>query len=250
MKKNVSFLLCSSMLVLCLAFTAHGGQKLTIVRGQDFPPYHFLDQQGKETGFLIEIITQVGKALDLEINFEQYPWSRCLHLVKTGQADAMMNLFKTRERAEFMYFLDNILAHEVNRFFKLKSSPVSFTGDLASLGDIRIGSIRNYSYGKVFDETIGLNILRLETEKALILNLASQRCDIILGNEIVLQTLADQMETDKKIIPTGPGITNDPLYIGFSKARKHKDLAADFSRELNLFKTTPAHKKILRSYGL
>ncbi len=250
MKKFISFLFFLSILALCFALTAHGSQKLTIVRGQDFPPYHFLDQDGRETGFIIDIITQVGKNLNLKISFEQYPWSRCLHLVKTGQADAMMNLFKTRERTEFMYFFDNILAHEVNRFFKLKSSPVSFTGDLASLGDMKIGGIRNYSYGKTFDGTIGLKVLRLETEKALILNLANQRCDIILGNEIVLQTLADQLKPGEQIVPTGPGITNDPLYIGFSKARKHKDLAADFSRELNQFKTTQAHKKILRSYGL
>ncbi len=248
MRKLILFSLFLSIMAMTVA--VHGGQKLTILRGQDFPPYHFLDQTGRENGFLIDIITQVGKALDLEIKFEQYPWSRCLHLVKTGQADAMMNLFKTIERTEFMYFFNNILTHEVNRFFKLKSSPVSFTGDLASLGDIRIGGIRNYSYGKVFDETIGLNILRLETEKALVLNLASQRCDIILGNEIVLQTLASQIMPGKKIIPTGPGITNDPLYIGFSKAREHKDLATDFSRELNLFKASQAHKDILKHYGL
>ncbi|MCG8634289.1 MAG: transporter substrate-binding domain-containing protein [Desulfobacterales bacterium] len=65
------------------------------------PPYHFVDGAGRETGFIIEIITRVSSAMGRSVTFEQYPWSRCLRMMKSGEADAMMNLFKTPEREAF-----------------------------------------------------------------------------------------------------------------------------------------------------
>jgi len=239
------------ILVSALIFstgTVYAGP-LTIVRGQDFPPYHFLDSAGKETGFIVEIINHVSRELNLEIRFAQYPWSRCLKMVETGEADAMMNLFKTRERMTFMYFTDNELTREVNQFFKLRTNPVTFTGNMNTLKRLRIGVIRNYSYGTKFDEfSPKLNILRLETEKALILNLVGQRCDVILGNDIVLKSLAAKLPGGENIISSGPGISDDPLYLGFSKARGHKELAEKFSRALQQFKGSKIHKRIIKKY--
>lgn len=238
------------LLILSAAAPLWANQKLTIVRGQDFPPYHFIDNQGKETGFVIEIINRVGLSMGKNIEYKQLPWTRCLFMVKSGQADAMMNLFKTDERKEFLYFSNNIISHEVNRFFKLESSPASFSGDLASFADARFCTIRNYSYGKAFDSMTFSRMIRLETEKALVLSLANERCELILGNELVIKILARQLTPEKKLTPLSPSITNDPLYVGFSKARGHKALADQFSIQLNKFKTTPAYKDILEAYQL
>lgn len=238
------------ILILIAAAPLWADRKLTIVRGQDFPPYHSLDKEGKETGFVVDIIDQVSKSMGKEIEYKQLPWTRCLFMVKSGQADAMMNLFKTDERQEFIYFGDNILSHEVNRFFKLESSPAYFSGDLASLADARFCAIRNYSYGKIFDRMTFSRMVRLETEKGLVLSLANKRCELILGNELVIEVLARQLSPQKKIIPLSPSITNDPLYIGFSKARGHKVLADQFSFQLKKFKTTPAYKDLLGAYKL
>ncbi len=241
----------TAMLVFCMLSGSVHASSLMIVRGQDFPPYHFLDKNGKETGFIVEIITQVAETLNLDIEFSQYPWSRCLKMVETGEADAMMNLFKTQERQAYMYFSENILALEVNRFFKLDTSPVSFDGNIQGLKGLRIGAIRNYSYGKTFDELSSqLNILRLETEKSLLLNLFNKRCDIILGNDIVLNTLAKEISGGERLVSIGPRITQDPLYLGFSKIRGHKTLSDKFSIALKRFKVTPEYQHILEKYGL
>ena len=150
-----------------------------------------------------------------------------------------------------MYFADNILTREVNQFFTLKSAPISFDGNFDTLKGYRIGAVRNYSYGNKFDTfSPKLNVLRLETENALLLNLVNKRCDIILGNSIVLALLAKQVPGGQDIVPCGPGITNDPLYIGFSKAKGHKILAEKFSDALKQFKASGAYSQILVKYGL
>lgn len=222
---------------------------ITIVRGQDFPPYHFIDQSGNPSGFAVEIIRSVADGMNIQIEFKQYPWSRCLKLVELGMADAMMNLFKTRERKGFMYFSNNILAYEVNQFFKLEETSLEYTGDLSELFPFRIGAIRNYSYGPVFDAVKFDNIFRLETETSLIRSLFNKRSDIIIGNDRVIKMLIKKLGGQTLVKPMFPIVSQAPLYIGFSKARGHKKLSDDFSKVLSKFKKSKTYIKIMNKYN-
>lgn len=246
MKKSI---LMAFFLIL-MTSNVYAGPEITIVRGQDFPPYHFFDETDTESGFLIEIILSVSATMNMEVTFKQYPWSRCLEAVKKGRADAMMNLFKTKERLEFMYFSDNILAYEVNRFFKLKTVAVDYSGDLTALTSLKMGGIRNYSYGPEFDAMTFPRIFRLETEEDLIKSLINKRCDIIVGNETVIHLLKNRMGLDDVIESISPQVSKAPLYLGFSKVKKHKGLSEKFSSVLNQFKQTKPYTDILKKYGL
>lgn len=76
---------------------SYADEPITIVRAQDFPPYHYLDKTGIEKGFVIETINDVAKRMGINVEYKQFPWSRCIHMVEKGYADAMMNLFKTKK---------------------------------------------------------------------------------------------------------------------------------------------------------
>ncbi|MCP3942175.1 MAG: transporter substrate-binding domain-containing protein [Desulfobacteraceae bacterium] len=236
--------------LIIMTTSTHAGQHITIVRGQNFPPYHYLDENGSETGFLIDIIRSTAASMDLDVQFKQYPWSRCLHMMKVGTADAMMNLFKTKERVQFLDFPDTPLAYEVNSFFKLKKIPVDYSGDMTVLNPFRIGFIRNYSYGPVFDAMNFPRTVMFETEQDLIKSLVKGNRQIVVGNKIVLQLLIRQMGFENHIDILSPAVSNDPLYIAFSKVRGHKQIAMQFSDALKQFKTTLAYKAILKKYDL
>ena len=245
--------IAATAILLCLLLVSlvQAGQQITVLRGQDFPPYHYLDHGGRETGILVELIQKAASRLDLTVRFRQFPWSRCLRMLKDGKADAMMNLFKTKNREAFMVFSQTPLAREVNRFFTLNGKDLTFTGDMTRLTGLKIGAVRNYSYGKAFDEAASrLTLLRLETEKSMLMNLIQGRCDMIIGNEVVIRALADQAGVAQRVIPLGPKLTNDPLYIGFSRARGHRDLARKFSNALKAVKTSPEYRSRLHAYGL
>jgi len=232
-----------------ISFPAFANSGIVIVRGQDFPPYHFIDQSGAEAGFVIEIIQSVVASINMQVKFKQYPWSRCLLMVEKGRADAMMNLFKTKERMAFMHFSENVIAHEVNRFFKLKNTPINYSGELLSLSPFKIGAIRNYSYGQKFDQVVFPKIFRLETEENLVKSLVNKRCDIILGNADVMEILIKKMGVENIVESISPTISNEPLFIGFSKAKGHKELSDNFSKALGQFKTTRHYTDILKKYN-
>ena len=133
----------------------------------------------------------------------------------------------------------------------MKQTNLDFTGDLLALQGLKLGAVRNYSYGKAFDTVADrLNVLRFETGKALIKSLTGRRCDVIIGNEVVIKTLAGRIHDTARIKSVGPKLTDDPLYIGFSRARGHKALAGQFSRALKVVKDSLDYKKILKTYGL
>ena len=244
MKTNLIFLIFIS--IMCS--TAFAKSPITILRGQDFPPYHFLEKSGEPTGFIIEIIQAVADEINIEIQFEQYPWSRCLRMMEAGKADAMMNLFMTEKRKKFLYFSNNILVYEINQFFKRKQTLIQFHGDLSTLLDSRIGAIRNYSYGSDFDSLDFKNVFRLETETTLIKALLNKRCDLIIGNDVVIRMLINKMGVGNTVEPVFPIVSKEPLYIGFSKILGHKKLSENFSEALHRFRNNSAYENLLKRY--
>ncbi len=91
---------------------------------------------------------------------------------------------------------------------------------------------------------------QLETEKELINSLINLRCEIIIGNKLTVQELINQMGYKDKIIRLKQDVSRDPLYIGFSKAQGHAELARQFSDALNKFKSSTEYKNILQKYSI
>lgn len=234
----------------CILFPGqcNAEQTITIVRGQEFPPYHYMGSNGKIEGFVVEIIQETARLTGIRVKFEQFPWSRCLKRVKSGQADAMMNLFKTKKRENFLCFEENILSYETNTFFVLSTSKITFDGQFASIAPYKIGTIRNYSYGPDFDKFIFPGKYQLETEQELINSLNNLRGQVILGNKVTVQKLIDKMGLGNAFKALSPDVSSEPLYLGFSKVRGHEKLAKRFSDHLKEFKTTAAYTNILEKY--
>ncbi len=239
-----------AILIFVISFfpAAYAADTLIIVRGQDFAPYHYRDDSKVEKGFIIEIINNVTRQMGIKVRYQQYPWSRCINMMKQGTADAMMNLFKTPERTSFMVFTDNILAYETNTFFYPADKKLSFHGDIKSLTSYKLGTIRNYSYGKEFDAIAFPKKFPLETESQLINALIKKRCDIIIGNKLVISRYLKDKQLDRQIRALSPDVSKDPLYIGFSKVKDHEKLADSFSRHLKAFKASPEYRNIIQAY--
>ncbi|MCP4722401.1 MAG: amino acid ABC transporter substrate-binding protein, partial [Desulfobacteraceae bacterium] len=62
--------------------------------------------------------------------------------------------------------------------------------------------------------------------------------------------LLKQMGLENRVKALSPGVSNDPLYLGFSKERGHKALAKKFSDQLKQFKKTKVFRALIQKYGL
>ena len=168
-------------------------EKIVILRAGDWAPYHFENEEGNLQGFLIDIIREVSEKANIEVEFKNIPsWTRCLMMMQNGEADAFMPLFKSEERENYMYFLDeNVLFYEKDVFISLKKAKIDFDGNLENMKDYFIGTVRGYSYGKAFDSADYLKKVEDNNEEQLLkLLLSGDRYQVVVGDQRVFTYIA------------------------------------------------------------
>ena len=237
------------LLILFYPFALHAEQKsLHIAISTGYPPFYFFNEKEEPTGICIDIIHQVAKAMNLDVQFSSFPWKRMIHNGKEGSVDAIMPLFKTAERETFLHYPANHLILEDNSFYTLQSSPLRYSGKLDDVLDRYIGVIQGYSYGEEFDNKRFKNKTAVGSDDQLIQLVLNNRVEMAIGNSMVVNYLAAQQNTAGKIKFLLPPVTENPLYIGFSKKLISAEFVEQFSQALEAFKATDDYTKIIELY--
>jgi polar amino acid transport system substrate-binding protein len=222
--------------------------ELVVGTSTGYPPYYFTEN-GELSGFCVDIIRHTTRSLGLTVVFKQYPWKRMLRNGRDGQVDAVMPLFKTPAREQFLLFPDVAIAHEENSFFIHKDAPIKFSGDLHDIADYAVGVVAEYSYGSAFDKAAYLKKVIARNELNLMRMFKFRRFEVGLGNWQVVSYFARKVGGIDDLVFLEPPITRSPLYLAFSRQKGHTDLIADFSRALRRFKTTSTYRNILKRYS-
>lgn len=222
--------------------------KLLIVH-TDWFPYTY-QENGKSLGFEIEVFKEVMKQMNIEVEFVEYPWKRCLNALENGSADGLISLLKTPEREKFTYYPDTHISVSKTVFFTQKDKEIQFNGSYEGLKNYRIGVVLGFSYGEAFDKADYLqkdNAVNVET---IIKKILAGRNDLGAENQAVINATAIKLGVKDQIKFIEPPIHTNKLYVGFSKAKGHEKLCKDFSKALAEFKATDNYNKILEKYGI
>ncbi|MFT4929406.1 MAG: polar amino acid transport system substrate-binding protein [Phenylobacterium sp.] len=95
---------CCYLLILMCLNTVANSCELT-VRTYIFPPLAMKDKDNQWQGMDIETTKALLDMAGCRFSFIDMPWARGLRMVKQGQIDAILNVTKTKERAEYLYFV-------------------------------------------------------------------------------------------------------------------------------------------------
>jgi PAS domain S-box-containing protein len=128
-----------SILVIALCFAVPvqpvlgapgGGNRPKIIVGGDHsnPPYEFLEN-GKPTGFNIELMKAVADAEGLEVEFRLGPWGEVRRQLEQGKIDALAGMYYSPERNRLFDFS---VPHTMvtSAIFVRKGSPVRSIDDI------------------------------------------------------------------------------------------------------------------------
>jgi PAS domain S-box-containing protein len=90
---------CIIIIVLLLAGPASGADKLKVIAGGDHnnPPYEFLEN-GKPTGFNIELMRAVAEATGMDVEFRLGPWEKVRDDLVQGRIDALTGMYYSAQR--------------------------------------------------------------------------------------------------------------------------------------------------------
>lgn len=112
-----------------------------------FPPYEFANPIGKALGFDVEVIDQVFKAIDMEVQFKFVPWNRVINTVKKGEAAGYFSCAYKKEREAYSYYTD-VLSTATQGIIVRRGFDVSNIRYVADLKNIRVGSVEGYAANK------------------------------------------------------------------------------------------------------
>ncbi|MDM8539060.1 transporter substrate-binding domain-containing protein [Desulfobacterales bacterium HSG17] len=251
MKFQKLTLIFSGLIIFLLFISSSSyakNDKLRIVF-TDWFPYTYMENN-KASGFEIDIFKEVMNSMQKEVEFVIYPWERCLHVLKKGDADALISLIKNFEREKFTYFPDENISLSKTMFFTTADQNINFDGNYEKLKQFTIGIIAGFSYGDKFDNANYLKKDKSKNTEMLIKKLIGGRNDIIAENQAVILSNSLKMGLGNKIKVLETPIHYKKLYVGFSRAKKHKKLCDEFSKRLKEFKNTSSYISILDKYGI
>lgn len=212
-----------------------------------WPPYVF-EEEGEAAGVDYDVMMAVFKEMGISVDFEFYPWNRCIEMLKQKRADAILGIGLNDERKTFLYYPREPVSLSANVLLYARGSG----SDAASLADIagtRVGVSPGYSYSDDFDAADNFTRDEAQSFEAHIRKLLVGRIDYFMVDEAVGLYKANWLGVGDKVAVSTlryPGTGN---FVGFSQKRGNKDLAARFSAALVEFKKTAEYQEILAAYG-
>jgi len=208
--KRTTLTLIVLLLVLVLAACQQGGDdshlaeireagKMVVGTSADYPPFEYVDENGEFAGFDIELIQEIGRRMDLEVEIQDMPFDSLLAAVQEGKIDLSISAFNYDEErdqsvdfTEPYYFAeDAILVAE--EFAGTIDAPEQLADYVVGTqtGTTQDGWVtENLVDAGLMDEA---NLFRYERIDQAALDLQAGRIDAILMESVVARTLAEDM---------------------------------------------------------
>jgi two-component system cell cycle sensor histidine kinase/response regulator CckA len=140
------------LLILCLVAALAAGEAVRILHAPDYPPYEYLDEQGRPQGAFIELYRLWAARSGREAVFVSMPFSTALAALADGRGDVFTAMTWTAERARTYDFAPAFLT-ERNHIIVLADDRAAVPADL-----------RGRTVGIVAEEVVGAELLRLGAE--------------------------------------------------------------------------------------
>ncbi|MDK1285834.1 substrate-binding periplasmic protein [Pseudoalteromonas umbrosa] len=228
--------------------------KADVVRfiAEDLPPYHFLNEQGKADGVLVEIAKALKAHSGLEAKFDILPMARAHHELQTKSDVVMLAWLKTPSRAKNYQFL-GVMCQTSASLMGLKSNIISLSS-LEQAKQYRVSTIRGY-YSEQYLKKAGFSeehdLVLASHYKSMWHMLYRGRTDFVLTNTRTLQRELDELGLDPALLESKLTLHDFPselhlaanLQFPKSQARKIQD-------SLKAIKLSGRYDEIVRKWRL
>ncbi|MCG8572651.1 MAG: transporter substrate-binding domain-containing protein [Spirochaetes bacterium] len=227
-------------------FLSTAQEKILIVT-EAWPP--FVIQEGNTpSGFDYEVMLAVFQKMNYQVDFKFYPWKRCIEMIKTKKAHAILDISINDERLEYIYFPDEKISDSESVLFYKKGRKFTFNS-LHDLTNYKVGTTHGYSYSEEFDNATHFIKEPAKDISSNFKKLVGGRIHLFICNKNVGLYELKKMGLLKEVDYLPKAVTGSHNYVGFSMMSGHDELAKKFSQELRAFKKTNTYKKILAKYG-
>jgi len=218
-----------------------------------YPPHTIASGGTSTKGTKTEIVLALAKAKGFKAEVQILPWARCQEEVKKGRIDAILPLFKTPEREEFLQFSQKVMEQDSAFFYRKTQFKNGLKWNrFQDLKTYRLGMVRESSIDKTLEDVFTSDerqIFRAHDAKNLIQLLTAERVDLIALDRLVGSFLIRENNLQSQLESSRQKIRSESVYFGVSKSARGNDLLVSINSFLNDPNGPKVVRKILENYS-
>uniref|UniRef100_A0A831XE68 histidine kinase n=1 Tax=Geobacter metallireducens TaxID=28232 RepID=A0A831XE68_GEOME len=213
----------------------------TIVVGgdRDYPPYEFIDQNGKPAGYNVELTRAIAEIMGMKVEFRLGAWSEMLSALKSGRVDVLQGISWSEKRARQIDFTPphTIVYHAI---FARRDSPPA--GSLEELRGKKVALHRDgIMHEYLAERGYGKDLVLTPTPADALRLLAAGGCDyavvaMVPGMYIIRENRLTNL------VPVARSIAAQRY--GYAARQGDAELLARFSEGLAILKKTGQYDAI------
>lgn len=235
------------LFLLCLMAKAPAAGSLTLVAEDDWYPYS-ADKNGQVAGMAVDIVREAYQAAGVTIKIKSMPYARCMKLVELGREIGCFNALKDAS-TESVYRFGKYPLFSA-RLGIYTHTPQAFPVTLGELAGKRVGVTNGYTYGSEVELNREMKKEVAATDLSNLRKLAVGRLDYALVfTQAADHLVNDHSETLRGRIYKVGSVTDNPLYVGFS--RRHAQAAEamqQLDRGMALIKQNGRYQQIVNNW--
>ncbi|HBF41524.1 MAG TPA: basic amino acid ABC transporter substrate-binding protein [Anaerolineaceae bacterium] len=211
------FVILSALLALALILTAcaPAAQKITVATDATFKPFEYTDDNGNLVGFDIDLMNEIAKKADLQIEWVNIPFESLLSGLATCQYDmAIAGISIDPERQKQMLFSDPYMDAGLVVVVQKNNTTINSKDDLKGLKvSAQLGTTGEIEAKKIE----GVTYKPYDTFDLAFLDLANGQIDaVIADNPVALGFIAANPD---KLKTAGPVFNSEQYGIAMCKSK-------------------------------
>ncbi len=229
--------------------TAFGCEKLLINGGHNWYPYFYQDETNHK-GIIGDIVLRAAAHTGIKTEIAQAaPWKRILFDLRSGRLDVVAGALKTEEREKLFSYSSPVYFSQF-RIFVHRDHQFNFSTleDLIGKHGVKI---RGLSLGENLDQFAFENLVieEITDTNSLFKMVAAKRVDYGIFYHYSGLSEIDRLNLGNTLIPLPTPLTQEPLYVAFSRKSRCLEQIQQLSKEIARMKENGAIQEIADYYA-
>lgn len=237
---SFTMMCCLMPLTVCAVEIELPSSPVIVIGGdRDYPPYEFLDKNGKPSGYNVELSRAIADVMGMQVEFRFGGWSEIRSELLKGTVDVLQGISYSDERSRTLSFSPShtIINHAI--FARKETQPVSTVEELRTKEVVvfKDGIMHDYLKSLGFDN----NLVLTDTPADALRLLASGKHDYAVLAMLPGMYIIREHKLSN-IVPVAKSISTQRY--GYAVIRGNEELLARFNEGLAILKKTGRYQEI------
>lgn len=238
---------------LALTMTTAARADTITIRSDYWYPYNGEPGRNPE-GYMIDLLRGIAKQQGHTLDYRLLDWELSLSRSLEGSVDCVVGA--TRSDAPKHALTSAPWGKTLNVVYALDDSSVRVP-DIATLGQVRVVAVSDYSYGEAMDAVLGeenAKVVRVQATRrafgTMAMYLVTRKADVLVEDSNVATAELKVLNLSERVVPIAQLAEPDDLYVACTPNARGRAWITLFEQGLAQARASGELAKTLTGYGL